>query len=146
MSSSLILDNIIFTEDELDFEANGTPIILSGFSGPKLIDSYLDGHKLYKPTLTNLLLSYNINLIIDNNKLQQIYNLILNQANIAKEFRTTYNTDTLLAGYKLEYLPDIGSKIKINVWLSNLTKSTSYYNIDLGKEVIKCSLTVEEAE
>lgn len=148
MSNPLILSDIIFTDDELDYEANGgSPVMLSGFSGPKLIDSYIDNkYKLYKPTLTNLLLSYSINLIIDNNKLQQLYDLILKQANIAKEFRSTYNTEKLLEGYKLDYTPLIGSKIEIKVWLSNLTKGTSFYNIDLRKEVFKCSLTVEEAE
>lgn len=151
--TTLILSTITFTEDELDYETDaGSPVTLASFSAIQNFDSYLitpdkNEYKLYKPTPSNISLSYNVSLICSRDKLILINDLILIQTQIVKDYRKSHSTDSL-KGFLFKYTPSSNTSPPINsfVWLSSLTKNSSFWDPYSDLEKTRCKLTVVESE
>lgn len=142
----ILLDNITFTSDEQDFETDsGYPVVISSIGSPQAFDSYLmvgdTEIKLYRPTPTNVSISWDIKLLLDRGKFTQIQSLIMKQTELVKNYRKSRNTLSM-AGFIFRH----GSSINTNVWLSSFSNSGAFYSSNRGKELIRCKLTVTETE
>lgn len=141
----ITLHNILFFEEEQDFETDsGYPVIISSINSPQVFDSYLmsggNQIKLYKPTPTNITLSWDLKLLLDRNKFKVVQNLILLQTQLVKDYRI--NNDTVsMGGFLFRY-----ESIDTKVWLSSFTNSGSFFSMGANKDLIRCKLSITETE
>ena len=144
--SILTIDTISFNQDELDYESNGgSPVILSSFSGIQVFDSYLISggveYKLYRPTPTNILFSYKVNLICSREKIREINSLIFKQSQLVKDYRKSGDSNSL-QGYLFQYSNEFNTRI----WLTSFSLNGSYFDVDSQTEKVRCSLDLQESE
>jgi hypothetical protein len=151
--AAIIIDTIEFEEIELDYESNaGCPVYLSSFSPVQNFDSYLiledkSELKIYRPTSNNINLSYDVALISTREKLLLLNDLILKQAQIAKDYRKNNSTD-LLQGFTFKYTSknNTSPNVDTKVWLNSLSKNNSFWDIKSNSEKIRFNLSVTESE
>lgn len=142
----ITLDNIIFTVEEQDFEMDGGyPVLISSIGSPQVFDSYLvvngEELKLYRPTPHNISISWDIKLLLNREKFKTVQRLILKQTELVKEYRKSKNTKSM-EGFKFIY----GDAIDTKVWLSSFSNSGAFYSTLRNMDIIRCKLTVTEAE
>lgn len=153
-TTAATLDSIIFEVDELNFEEVGSlPILISSVSSLQVLDSYLQTSsgekKLYRPSPQNTPVSWELNLILDKQKIELIYILIQKQMKITREFRRNKNTSEL-AGFTFSVNYNNLLSEPTSVWLSSLTVSAPFFKINkaasIDKEVFKTKIAVAEVE
>jgi hypothetical protein len=141
------LDTLIFQEEELDFESDaGMPVILSGIAAPQVFDSYLitgSGQelKLYRAYPNNIAMTWDVKLLVTRDKFLLIQNLIKKQTDLVKDYRKDHSKSGELKGFTFKANP-----IDTRVWLNSFTNSGSFYSTSRAKELIRCKLSVTEAE
>lgn len=150
MTNSFKLKNLVFEEDELDYESNGgNPFIVSSFSGIQMLDSYLNNNgniiTIYKPGQNNILVSYSISLILTRNKINQINNLIFEQTNIVKEYRKDYDTNKI-KGFDFNWESDYSVSVKGFCWITGFSINGTFYDIEKSIEKTRCKLDIQDAE
>lgn len=151
--AAIIIDTIEFEESELNYESNaGCPVYLSSFSPVQNFDSYLiledkSELKIYKPNPNNINLSYEIALISTREKLLSLNDLILKQAQVAKDYRLNNSTD-LLQGYIFKYTSknNTSPNVDTKVWINSLSKNNSFWDYRSNSEKIIFNISVTEAE
>lgn len=151
--AAIIIDTIEFEESELNYESKaGCPVYLSSFSPVQNFDSYLiledkSELKIYKPNPNNINLSYEIALISTREKLLSLNDLILKQAQVAKDYRLNNSTD-LLQGYIFKYTSknNTSPNVDTKVWINSLSENNSFWDYRSNSEKIIFNISVTEAE